>query len=151
MQTKTIASIFSTISFALGFIFSRLIYKHDQNQKECVKTEINTNLREKVKNDEKSSKKIVYKTFYKTGEIKSEKKEEIDTTKIHNFLGIEKNYKMMDYKKNWQVGFLYKPGTYDFDKKNIALQVSYNIVSDVWVSAQTNAEFKTMFGVMYQF
>ena len=151
MLTKILSVIFLTFSFALGFVLSMLIYKHEQKQTECVKSQINDNLSHIAKTDEKIGKKIVYKTYYRTGELKSEEKSEETKTRFIDLQEKSKTNKSYDVSKKWQAGVLYYPGTSGFDKKNIALQVSYNIVSDVWVSAQTTCDFKTMLGLQLQF
>lgn len=150
-------AIFSTICFALGLIFGRHLTKDVQNTQNVVKTEIKAKSEQIVKTATKTDTKIVYRTFYKTGQIKSQADKvtqvvKVDDTAKKVISDFKEDQKVITISKNWQIGIFYEPTTATFDITKITPQLSYRVISNFWISAQSDVMLtQPKIGIQYQF
>lgn len=138
--------VFCSLSFGLGYILKSLEYKHEQNGIKSLKTENNIKSEQIDKTAQKISTKIEVKTYYKTGQLKSTQQKTIVTQKIGKISTAikidEKSNQKFDTKAKFRFGVLYPAFSKNFDVQNLTPTVSYNVLANFWLTAQSTVMFK---------
>lgn len=150
-------AFFSIISFGLGLIIGKHLTKDVKNTQSVAKTEIKAKSEQIEKTATKTDTKIVYRTFYKTGQLKSQADKvtevvKVDDTSKNVISDFKQDQKVITISKNWQIGFFYEPTTSTFNITKITPQISYRVIGNFWVSAQSDVMFaRPQLGLQFQF